>query len=504
MSKKKKNNIFYIIGFIILLIILAYFLLNKKNNKGTSSSSENPTCYKNGPLFSCTKANLNAQPKCANNPNNNIPYNKNTRCCNGSEISTVGNPLRFDLFCPNCFKTGPIMSCTKPNPKAKPICTNSPNNDFAYNDDTKCCNGLQIEYDGTPTKYTLSCPTPRYPLILSINVLKSFTGTNYFIDLSELDEYRDVNKNKITSVDWGDNSAETTDLKHQYAIPGKYNIKIYGNINYLVFTNFFKGGDVASDMFQIGIEEFGSSFNTLKVINFNVKTDITNIPLVLPKTVIYLSFNSVKSICDITKLDVSNITHMSNMFNLCTTFNQDISGWNVENVIYMDFMFSGCTNFNQPLNWNVSSVTDMSYMFHGCTNFNQPLDNWNVSNVRLMSYMFSNCKNFNQPLNWGNKVSNVIYMNNMFSSCEIFNQPLNSWNVSNVTNMNEMFYSCKKFNQPLDKWDVSKVTEMNGIFRDCTEFNKSLCTWVSNIKDKDALQQDDYLANQVYICPHYF
>ena len=500
----KKNNTFYIIGFIILLIVLivvAYFLLNK-NNKATSSSSENPTCYKNGPLFSCTRANLNAQPKCTNNPNNNIPYNKDTRCCNGSEISTVGNPLRFDLSCPNCFKTGPIMSCTKPNPKAKPTCINNPNNDFPYNDDTKCCNGLQIEYDGTPTKYTLSCPTPRDPLILSINVLKSFTGTNYFIDVSELDEYRDVNK--ITSVDWGDNSAETTDLKHQYAIPGKYNIFLYGNINYLVFTNFFKGGDVPSDMFQIGIEQFGSSFNTLKVINFNVNTDITNIPLVLPKTVIYLCFNGVKSICDITKLDVSNITNMTSMFYGCINFNQDISGWNVSNVTTMNYMFGGCTNFNQPLNnWDVSSVTNMIYMFLGCINFNQDISKWDVSKVTNMMSMFSGCKNFNQPLNNWN-VSSVTSMYGMFNGCQNFNQPLDNWNISKVTNMTEMFAGCKSFNQDISNWDVRNVTDMTSMFYDCKNFNQSLCKWVSNIKDKDVLQQDEYLINQVYICPHYF
>lgn len=36
-------------------------------------------------------------------------------------------------------------------------------------------------------------------------------------------------------------------------------------------------------------------------------------------------------------------------------------------------MFDGCINFNQDIsNWNVSNVTDMSCMFEVCINFNYP------------------------------------------------------------------------------------------------------------------------------------
>jgi len=70
--------------------------------------------------------------------------------------------------------------------------------------------------------------------------------------------------------------------------------------------------------------------------------------------------------------------------------------------------------------------------------------------------------------------------------------------------MSFMFAGCTNFNQDISKWDVRNITYMTSIFYGCKNFNQSLCKWVSNIKDKDVLQQDDYLINQVNICPHYF
>ena len=77
-----------------------------------------------------------------------------------------------------------------------------------------------------------------------------------------------------------------------------------------------------------------------------------------------------KECYDLSKLDVSQITNMINVF-ICSKFNGDISSW------------------------NMSSVTDMSYMFYKVENFNQPLNNWNTSNVIDMKGMFAYTKEFN-------------------------------------------------------------------------------------------------------------
>ena len=110
---------------------------------------------------------------------------------------------------------------------------------------------------------------------------------------------------------------------------------------------------------------------------------------------------------DIGSWDVSNVTNMSGMFKLATSFNQSIGDWDVSNVTDMRYMFLVTTSFNQPIgDWDVSNVTDMDGMFEGAASFNQPIGNWDVSNVTNMSAMFAGAASFNQPIgDWD--VSNV-------------------------------------------------------------------------------------------------
>ncbi len=186
---------------------------------------------------------------------------------------------------------------------------------------------------------------------------------------------------------------------------------------------------------------------------------------------------------DLSKLDTSEITDMSNLFeeslfndihstNGIGLHNGDISNWDVSNVTDMRYMFEGAREFNQALDkWDVSSVTSMNWMFHNASNFNQDLNDWDVSNVKTMNWMFHNASNFNQALN--------------------------NWDVSKVTDMYSIFYNAKEFNQALDNWDVSNVINMNSMFKNAiafeTKFNKGnplpeetneLKVWFINNRDK--------------------
>ena len=76
-----------------------------------------------------------------------------------------------------------------------------------------------------------------------------------------------------------------------------------------------------------------------------------------------------------------------------------IENWNVQNVQDMSNMFESCQNFNQDISkWNVQNVQNMSGMFVDCKHFNQDLSKWNVQNVQNISKMFNHCYNFNQDL----------------------------------------------------------------------------------------------------------
>ena len=51
---------------------------------------------------------------------------------------------------------------------------------------------------------------------------------------------------------------------------------------------------------------------------------------------------NLKSIGDLSKWDVSNVTNMKGMFRYCKSFNQNISNWNVSGVTDMGDIFYKC------------------------------------------------------------------------------------------------------------------------------------------------------------------
>ena len=80
---------------------------------------------------------------------------------------------------------------------------------------------------------------------------------------------------------------------------------------------------------------------------------------------------------DVTNVNTSKITDMSNMFYKANSFNQDISGWDVSNVTNMHWMFHRAYNFNQDISgWDVSNVTEMYAMFAYAQAFNQDISEW--------------------------------------------------------------------------------------------------------------------------------
>jgi hypothetical protein len=104
----------------------------------------------------------------------------------------------------------------------------------------------------------------------------------------------------------------------------------------------------------------------------------------------------------------------------------------------------------------VSNITDMSQLFDGSggLRFNQPIGNWDVGQATSMRAMFLDSR-FNQDISkWD--VSNVVDMQAMFWNSP-FNQPIGDWDVSKVENMIQMFGRTTAFNQPINRWCVSLI-----------------------------------------------
>ena len=173
------------------------------------------------------------------------------------------------------------------------------------------------------------------------------------------------------TVDWGDNSADTTthtgDATHTYTNADTYTVSIVGTFPSIYFDAF--SPDTNSRKIKT-IKQWGN--NPWKSMSraFQGCEDLT-----IEKTA--------------GNPDLSNVTNMSSMFDGASTFNQDISEWDVRNVTNMSFMFFSASAFDQDISeWDVRNVTNMSFMFEGASTFNQDISEWNVSKVTNMVRMF--------------------------------------------------------------------------------------------------------------------
>ena len=213
-----------------------------------------------------------------------------------------------------------------------------------------------------------------------------------------------------------------------------------------------------------------------------------------------------KECYDLSKLDVSKITNMENLFkhSLFTDIHStngiglhdgDISNWNVSNVTNMSSMFISAVDFDQDIgNWDVSNVINMSHIFSSAISFNQPLNNWNVSKVTNMNGIFSN-STFNQDIgNWD--VSNVTTMEYMFYEAINFNQNIGKWNLNNVCYAEHMFYGAQSF---INKYNNSKILSFNTInLKNWFNENKNKMNEI-DIKENHGVEIDNFFSKFINI-----
>lgn len=159
-----------------------------------------------------------------------------------------------------------------------------------------------------------------------------------------------------------------------------------------------------------------------------IKT-ITAVDKIQPKSLDFWFSNpkswataSAVTSADLSNIDTSKITSMSNLFTGCSNLTSlNISNWNVSNVTNMTNMFSVYSGMfrTQPA---CSSLTTLD------------LSNWDTSSLADASHMFANC-------------SSLTSLGD-----------LSGWNTSSLTNASSMFSYCSRLSVNCSNWDVSKVT----------------------------------------------
>ena len=188
----------------------------------------------------------------------------------------------------------------------------------------------------------------------------------------------------------------------------------------------------------------------------------------------FLRCYELTTIKGIEKLNVSNVTHMGQMFYDCRLLESlDLSGWDTGNVTNMNYMFNNCKNLTtlDVSNFDTSKVTDMGDMFYNCYNLTSlDVSSFNTSKVTNMGGMFWNCKNLTSLDLSSFNTSIVTNMNSMFSNCNNLTElDLSSFNTSKVTDMTCMFYECPNLTSlDLSSFNTSIVTNMSSMFDSCT------------------------------------
>ncbi len=92
---------------------------------------------------------------------------------------------------------------------------------------------------------------------------------------------------------------------------------------------------------------------------------------------IYIKGCKAKECYDLSKLDVSQITNMSDVF-ISSKFNRDISNWNISNVTDMSYMFCDAEKFNQNISsWIFNDNTNINSLFEYATAFQNRYNNGN-------------------------------------------------------------------------------------------------------------------------------
>ncbi len=218
--------------------------------------------------------------------------------------------------------------------------------------------------------------------------------------------------------------------------------------------------------------------------------------------------SGIKSLGNIWRFDVSNVTSFEQLFKNCKNLT-DVSGlkdWDVSNVKTMEEAFNGCnelSDISALSTWNVGKVTSFRVMF-GETALTsdslKALKDWDVRNVKDMSSLFYNCTyltNVDALSNWN--VGNVTSMAGMFDSCSNLKNAdgMKDWNMSKVTSMHGMFQYCYRLERlDASNWDVSNVTQFNQMFDGCGA--KSVNDAVINFSNKTFNKNADMQSAFIY------
>lgn len=202
--------------------------------------------------------------------------------------------------------------------------------------------------------------------------------------------------------------------------------------------------------------------------------DLSNIDIAntFSATSMNAAFQNSK-ITNIPKLNTSNATILSYMFDGCSDLTNLVIIYDTNSAVQNIYMFRDCINLVQIkfTGGHFKKLNNASYMFKGCTslkNIKFP-DNMDEISPSIFSGFLYDCSSLQSvELNRLNarKITNMTYA---FRGCSSLNKlDLSKWVTDNLTNMRASFYQCIKLEElDISNFNTSKVTDMTNLFLGC-------------------------------------
>ena len=182
--------------------------------------------------------------------------------------------------------------------------------------------------------------------------------------------------------------------------------------------------------------------------------------------------------CDLSRLDMSRVTDMSEMFSGCSSLETiDLAALASAKAEDLSSMFAGCSSLKEiDLSaLDTSKVIDMSGMFWGCESLSEAnLAGLDMSNVFDMGWMFAGCDSIEELDLSALDTSSAVFMNRMFSHCERLRRiDLSGIDTSHVRDMGYMIERCPALEEvDLSGFDTSSARAVDGMFLDCSSLKR--------------------------------
>ena len=283
----------------------------------------------------------------------------------------------------------------------------------------------------------------------------------------------DVSKNNDNTIKMWYNEADAN---------GNYDITIGSNNTIYANPSSFELFSNLTNVTSIDLSNMDTSGMTNMSNMFSDNTSLTNITFgdnfntanVINMSGMFKNCTILKTI-DLSSFDTSNATIFASMFMNCQGLqNLDLKSFNTSNVERMETMFYNCSSLTSLdlSSFNTSNVERMEGMFYNCSSLTSlDLSNFNTSKITDMTYMFNRCKSLTNINLSSFDTSNVSSLYDTFAgltSLKVLD--LSSFDTSKVTNMGRMFLNSNNLVTIYvsDLWNISNVTSASRMFEGCT------------------------------------